>query len=189
MSTNLTFSIKVVRIRLPDTAVLWFVWCRTNCHDPAGTEHDAFLLNQLYFQTKMSTKDLYSIVENWQVCTNRSALHTNVDWRGSRVWFGSVLTRVWSRDNHSHTISISHVFCSHRITHDTLQIHECMVLEGQGLKFYECLNLFQSWRPQPPPPPLFDDDDNGDDDDDDWLSWRKHTFILDFRFTVIDMKP
>jgi len=41
------------------------------------------------------------------------------------------------------------------------------VLENLGLKFYQCLTLFQSWRPQPPPPPLFDDDD---DDDDDWLS-------------------
>jgi hypothetical protein len=46
-------------------------------------------------------------------------------------------------------------------------ILERTVLESQGLKFYPCLNLFQSWRLQPPPPPLFDDDD---DDDDDWLS-------------------
>jgi hypothetical protein len=42
-----------------------------------------------------------------------------------------------------------------------------MVLENIGLKVYQYLTLFQSWRPQPPPPPLFDDDD---DDDDDWLS-------------------
>ena len=53
------------------------------------------------------------------------------------------------------------------ITRYTSHIYKCMVLENQGLKFYQHFNLFQSWRPQPPPPPLFDDDD---DDDDDWLS-------------------
>jgi len=51
--------------------------------------------------------------------------------------------------------------------HFTSHIHKHTVLKNLGLKFYQCLTLFQSWRPQPPPPPLFDDDD---DDDDDWLS-------------------
>ena len=49
-------------------------------------------------------------------------------------------------------------------------------LENLGLKFYQCLTLFQSWRrPQPPPPPLDYNDD--DDDDNNWLSWRERMYI------------
>lgn len=52
-------------------------------YDPAGTQQDAYLLNQLELTSKILQKDEYSMVENQPNYTNRYAWHAYVDWMGS----------------------------------------------------------------------------------------------------------
>jgi hypothetical protein len=78
-----TASVKLVRVRLPHTMVLWFVpYCIKFCV-PNGTEQDTFSQNQLNFPNKMS-QFLYSIAENQLVCTSSSAWYAGSWLEGKR---------------------------------------------------------------------------------------------------------
>jgi hypothetical protein len=72
-------SLKLSRVYLTTHFVPYYV----KCYEPAGTQQDAYLLNQLGLTTKISQEDEYFIVNNQPTCTNSYVWHENVVGMGS----------------------------------------------------------------------------------------------------------
>lgn len=99
-SVQVFISVKLARICLTRQFVPYHV----KFYDPAGTQHDAYLLNQLELTCKISQKDEYSMVENQPAYTNiRVARIRRLD--GKRgVTRMSDLGLPFARDNHVRTV-------------------------------------------------------------------------------------
>lgn len=117
-----TSSVKEARIRHPHGTVPCFV--------PAGTEQDAFSLNELNSSTIISWKNLYSTAENQRVYIHSSAWRAATD-KCYGMHDHVIITRV-VLTNH-HTAPIWQLLRDLRITHHASRAYGCGVLKNQGL--------------------------------------------------------